>query len=93
MKQPIVAKCFSLAGSLAVTKRRLRDSEQSNTALAHSMRVLSERHTALGVDRDGWRSRALALYAACPAEVREGVLGTLDTIDNLPVVEGPRSAP
>lgn len=93
MRSPIVATCLRQAGQLLVARRDLRDAERSLQAMARSQRVLSERVTAVAVERDGWRSRALALYAACPPDVREGVLGTLDTIDNLPVVEGPRSAP
>lgn len=34
----------------------------------------------------GWRRRAEALYDAAPADLRDGVLGCLTTIENLPVV-------
>lgn len=93
MNGPIVAKCLRQAGQLLVAKRDIRDAERSLAAMAKSQRVLAERHTEVAADRDVWMSRAKALYAACPADVRDEVLATLETIGRLPVVEAPRSAP
>jgi hypothetical protein len=57
-------------------------------------RALAERDEAmelvtdLRAEVDGWKRRAQVLYDACNPDLRDDVLGTLQTIEGLPEVAG-----
>lgn len=103
MNGPIVAKCLRQAGQLLVAKRDIRDAERSLAAMAKSQRVLAERHTALGVERDALRDALFGLLADIRLDTEHGAAiasqAALDAARDalhdwpLPVVEAPRTAP